>query len=197
MDPRSSARRAVLAAAAVCTVIGGCSKDEPADLFPPGQRTGDPAIDAVLGPLDRAEQATSTVTYRIVRRLGGLASSATVSREGDQRVIDFGNVVFRRGAKGEQTCRGEACSAGWDQTAISDRGVSATFWGPAAARRLRRDAAAKVVPATARTTTVAGQPATCVAVPLGPGTAEYCVFADGMIAQIVEGDVFVDAERVG
>jgi hypothetical protein len=63
------------------------------------------------------------------------------------------------------------------------------------AKRLRRDAVARVGAATTTTRDLAGSTATCVDIPVDGGTKEYCAFADGALARFVGADLTVDVTQ--
>ena len=89
------------------------------------------------------------------------------------------------------------CADGFNPQRISDIGITVDFYATDAAKRLRRDAQAKIGPTTASTAAIAQQPATCVDVPLAGGTAVYCVLDNGVIAKLDEGDVLVTLTLFG
>jgi hypothetical protein len=86
---------------------------------------------------------------------------------------------------------------GFDPQRISDTGVTYEFYAADTAKRLRRDAVAKVGPATASTQAIAGQNATCVDVPVTGGTAVYCALDSGLLAKLDDGDVLVTLTLYG
>ncbi len=216
--PRAARRRwpttAVITAAVALAVlvgailVGGATGQRPhlSDAAVGGSQppTGDPAIDAVLARLDAPLDRPVHAAYRIVRRLGNVTTTAevddgpsTTGGSSVQRTVRIGQVRFETGAQGSTTCRtSTSCAPGLDQSAISDTGVSVDFYRAGAAARLRRDATSKIGPGVASTATVAGQPATCVEIPVGTGQAIYCVADSGVVVRIVEGDVLVDATQV-
>ena len=75
---------------------------------------------------------------------------------------------------------------------MSDTGVTPEFASGDMAKRLRRDAVARIGTPTASTMDVAGATATCVDVPVTGGTKQYCAFDDGALARFVGGDVTID-----
>ena len=64
------------------------------------------------------------------------------------------------------------------------------FYGEASARRLRADATQRIGATAPSAATIAGLPATCVAVPVSAdGAATYCVLENGVLARMDNGDV--------
>ncbi len=163
------------------------------DSFGIGQRTGDPAVDAVLTGLDSvtASPHTFTATYDILTKYGEAPHSATVTVDGARRAVTVDRVRYLDIPDGSQTCVAEACSTGLNPAAISDTQLTIDFYATSAATRLRVDANAKIGPSTARAETVAGRPATCVDVAQSNNTATYCALADGPLAELDDADVRV------
>ena len=71
------------------------------------------------------------------------------------------------------------------------------FYAADTAKRIRRDAEAKIGPAVAHTGTIAGQPVTCVDVPLPGGIAVYCALDNGLVAKVDDGDVLITLTLYG
>ena len=100
----------------------------------------------------------------------------------------------------ERTCAVQPVAA-WlasrREQRISDTLITVDFYAADTAKRLRRDAAAKLGPATGYDEVIADQPATCVDVPLVGGTAVYCALASGLLAKLDDGDVAVTLTLYG
>ena len=75
---------------------------------------------------------------------------------------------------------------------ISDTQLSTDFYARSAATRLRRDADARTGDTVASTVEIAGQPATCVAIPLSSSTETYCALDSGPLARIDAADVRIE-----
>jgi hypothetical protein len=84
------------------------------------------------------------------------------------------------------------CTPVLNAAAVSDTGVTPEFVFGDIAKRLRRDANARIAPATVSTVEIAGQQATCVDVALSGGTKQYCALANGVLARFLGADVTVD-----
>ena len=79
-----------------------------------------------------------------------------------------------------------------DAARISDTQLSPDFYASSAATRLRRDAAARVGPTVASTTTIGGAAATCVEVPVTNANETYCALDDGPLARLDAADVDIE-----
>ncbi|MFZ4717885.1 MAG: hypothetical protein ACOYMR_00580 [Ilumatobacteraceae bacterium] len=166
--------------------------EEPA--FPAGEMTGDPAIDAVLGKLDNATSGPATASYEVLTKYGNTTHPAVVVLDPGKRSVTIGNVHYIQTEALAVTCTedgSQPCVDGFDPQRISDTGITYDFYASDTAKRLRRDADAKIGPATASTATVAEQQTTCVELPLTGGTAVYCVLANGLVAKLDDGDVLI------
>ena len=136
---------------------------------------GDAPVDAVISRLDAAGDATFTATYEITNNFGPVTRTATVSQLPDgRRSVTIGDVRFLFGGTANATCRlgtgVEQCSDGVEDAAVSDLQVTHQFYARSAADRLRTDAGRDVGFTEGDTTEIAGQPATCVSVPVTGGT---------------------------
>lgn len=168
------------------------------DALAAGMPTGDPAIDAVLARFDGADSGPFTAEYDALLKFGNTTRTAVVAVEPGRRSITVGSVRYIENGVTTETCSIDAttlCSNGFDPTRISDTGITTDFYAADTARRLRRDAQAKIGPTVARTETIAGQTAECIEVPLSGGTAVYCVLDNGVLALLDDGDVRVTLTR--
>lgn len=157
-----------------------------------GTMTGDPAIDAVLTNLDGVRDAVFTAEYTGEQLYGGATSTMQVTQSSPtRRSVTIGDVRFLTDGATSQTCRVSTgtCDVGVNAAAVSDTGLTPEFVLGDLAKRLRRDAAAKVGTTTAHTEPFAGQQATCVDVPVDGGTKTYCVLPNGVPASYLGGDV--------
>jgi hypothetical protein len=202
---RSVSRRAVLVIALSTLLLSGCftgkrpyfSEDQ---AFPPGSATGDPAIDAVLALLDGATPGPATAAYDVLTKYGNTTHPALVVLDPGKRSVTIGNTVYIQTETIAVTCTKDLsvpCVEGFDPQRISDTGITVDFYAADTAKRLRRDATAKVGPAVAHQDSVAGQTVTCVDVPVSGGTAVYCALPDGLLAKLDDGDVAVTLTMFG
>jgi hypothetical protein len=161
--------------------------------------TGDPAIDAVLALYDDVRGAVFTANYTAVLAYGSKSSDVRVTQDGRdatnvRRSVTVGDVryITTPGASSTCTVSSAQCTGGIDPARVSDTGVTPEFTFGDMAKRLRRDATARVGSTTASTREMPGGTATCVDIPVTGGTKEYCAFADGVLARFVGADVTID-----
>jgi hypothetical protein len=201
-DPvRSSvvSRRAALALTLCTLLLAGCFTGKRPyfsnnETFPPGSSSGDPAVDAVLARFDGVTTGPATAAYNVLTKYGNVTNPALVALSPGKRSVMVGNTRYIQTEDTAVTCtedRSIACVDGFDAQRISDTLLTVDFYAADTAKRLRRDAAAKIGPATGYDDVIADQPATCVDVPVVGGTAVYCVLANGLLAKVDDGDVFV------
>jgi hypothetical protein len=160
-----------------------------------GALTGDPSIDSVLSLLDSVDSAVFSASYQALVVFNGVASSVTAAQASStQRSMTIGDVRYVTDQNGTRTCSVAAgsCTPVLNAAAVSDTGVTPEFVFGDVARRLRRDANARIGPSVASTREVAGEQATCVDVPLSGGTKQYCALPNGVLARFVGADVTVD-----
>lgn len=190
--------RRVLAAALALVSLTACQVGErpyfSEDPFPAGLSTGDPNVDKVLDKLDALSTEPFTAAYAVLRKYGNLEFTALVAVSAGARAVTLGNTRYLQTEPIVQTCkvdRSTPCLNGLVAQSSSDTGLTVDFYSADAAKRLRRDTAAKVAPTTLYFETFAEQPATCVDLPLPNGTATYCVLDNGVLAKLDDGDVRV------
>jgi hypothetical protein len=198
--------RRALAVLGCALALGSCALGERPyfsdDPLAPGTATGDADIDALLSRMDgvAATQASYVATYSITVLYGGTSHTATAAGDGARTSTTIDGVRFISESGGNvQTCTlatGE-CSPGLMANMVSNTMLTPDFWASDSARRLRRDAQAKVAPTRPYDVTIADQPASCVDVSVTGGVATYCVFQTGVLAKLVDGDVNVDATSYG
>jgi hypothetical protein len=183
---------------AVLTLVGGlsgCFTGDRPTLAEGAGMTGDPAVDAVLSRLDKTRTAVFSADYDILVRFGGTHRTASVVQSSPaRRSITVGRVRFIVDESDTATCdldRG-ACSDTIDAARISDTQLAPDFFATSAAIRLRRHAAARSGPTVASTAKIAGQPATCVAVPVTDAVESYCALDGGPLARLDAPDVKVE-----
>lgn len=210
-DPRrarpatAGSRRLVASIATIAVVATGCGLGQrPTIVETPtavGTMTGDPAIDDVLERFDSESGAVFTADYTAVLAFGSTASIVSVTQDGSEpttirRAVTIGDVRYISTLDNTSTCSviEAACDSGIDPSRVSDTGVTPDFVFGDMAKRLRRDAAARVGTPVASTRQIAGATATCVDVPVTGGTKQYCVFDDGVLARYVGGDLTIDAD---
>ena len=180
-----------------CFATAGCmTGDRPTLASGNDALSGDPAIDAVLERLDRAEDAVFTANYDVTNNFGPVTRSATVTQLADgRRSVTVGDVRFLLGGERTETCTLdtdiETCSTTVDDVRLSDLQITHRFYSRSAASRLRTDAARKVGPSEGYTADIAGQPATCVSVPVGGGSKVWCALDSGPLASYQGPDVVI------
>jgi hypothetical protein len=195
--PSRAARRAAAVAAVLALAGGlsGCFTGDRPTLAEGAVMTGDSAVDAVLSRLDKTRTAVFTVDYDIRVRFGNTDHTATVVQSSPaRRSVTVGHVRFIVDNSDTATCDLDsgACSDTIDAARISDTQLAPDFFATSAAVRLRRHAAARVGPTVASTATIAGQPATCVAVPVTNATETYCALDGGPLARLDAPDVSIE-----
>ena len=157
--------------------------------------TGDAAADAVLSRLDAAGGRTFTADYTIVTKFGNITTPATVVQAGPaRRAITIGRTRFIINGSDTATCDLDAgtCSDSIDLQRISNLQLTADFYDASAAARLRRDTELRAGPTEASTETIAGQAATCVAIPVTGGKSTYCALNAGPLARYDGADLSID-----
>lgn len=196
--PTSSAARrlALFGALALLTVgLTGCFTGKRPTLEDSPASTGDPAVDAVLSRLDLARDAVFTADYVVTTTYDNASRPAgVVQTEATRRSVTVGDVRFIVEGTNTSTCAlstGE-CTSTIDAARISDAQLAPDFFASSADARLRRDASMRVGATTASTTTIAGQPATCVTVPITNRTETYCALDAGPLARLDAGDVTIE-----
>jgi hypothetical protein len=164
-----------------------------------GTVTGDAAIDAILERLDSVGSAVFTAEYSVLLAFGGTSSAATVTQDGTEpaairRSVTIGDVRYITAPQGNSTCSVDAaqCADGIDPARVSDTGVTPDFVFGDMAKRLRRDAVARIATSVTSTREMAGVTATCVDVTVTGGVKQYCVLDSGVLARYVGGDVTID-----
>jgi len=193
---RTARRAGALAAVAAAAIaLAGCFTGERPTLADGPAMSGDPAVDAVLQRLDAARTSTFSVGYDVLTRFGDKRTAVTVVQAGPaRRVITVGHIKFVVDDTAAATCDLDtsACSTTIDAARISDTQLAPDFFATSAAIRLRRDAAARIAPAAGSTEPIAGQQATCVAVPVTGSTETYCALDGGPLARLDAADLRID-----
>lgn len=194
--PPSRRLLAALAMAAAGVAMGtGCITGERPTLAEGPVATGDAAIDGVLSRLDAASASTFGAEYDVLTRFGELRTKATVDQDGAaRRSVTVGRFRFLTEGGTTATCDLDAgsCSDTIEAARISDTQLTPDFYAISAAARLRRDAAVRSGPTVSSAETIAGQPATCVVVPLAGGESTYCALDSGALARIDAADVLIE-----
>jgi hypothetical protein len=198
-------RRGVIALALSALLLAGCFTGKRPhfsdnETFRPGSATGDPAVDAVLAKLDAVSTGPVTAAYTVLTKYGNTTNPALVALSPGKRNVTVGNTVYIQTETMAATCTQDLsvpCVDGFDPQRISDIGLTVDFYASDTAKRLRRDALAKLGPATAYEQVIADQPASCVDVPVTGGTAVYCVLDSGIVAKLDDGDVLVTLTLYG
>jgi hypothetical protein len=186
---------ALVATAAATVALAGCFTGERPTLADGPAMSGDAAVDAVLQRLDAARASVFSVGYDVLTRFGDKHSAASVVQAGPaRRVVTVGHIKFIVDDADAATCDLDTstCSDTIDAARISDTQLAPDFFATSAAIRLRRDAAARIAAPVGSTETVAGQQATCVAVPVTGATETYCALDGGPLARLDAADLRID-----
>ena len=199
-------RRGALVLALSALLLAGCLTGkrphftETTTAIPVGSSTGDAAIDAVLAKLDAPTAGPATAAYSVLTKFGMVTNQAIVVLDGGSRSVTIGNIHYIQTAAANATCTVDGsvpCTGTLDAARVSDIGLTIDFYAADTAKRLRRDAQAKIAPSTSHAETIANQPAQCVDVPLSGGVAVYCVMNNGLVAKLDDGDVAVNLTIYG
>lgn len=198
-------RRLALVVLVGAVLLGGCFTGKrpyftQGTALPPGALSGDQAIDAVLQRFDAASAGPLTAAYTVLTKYGNTTNPAAVVLEPGKRSITIGITRFIQTETFAATCTIDGsipCVDGFDAKRISDTLLTVDFYAADAAKRLRRDAQAKIGPATPRADVIANMPVACVDVPVPGGTAVYCALDTGLVALIDDGDVRVALDAFG
>ncbi|MEL6890331.1 MAG: hypothetical protein AAFP84_01940 [Actinomycetota bacterium] len=169
------------------------------DEAPESASTGDPAIDLVLRRLESVDRAQFTAAFQIDTKFGTLRSTAQVAQAAGQRLTvtvanETVNTRFVDDGDDERTCdlNTAECEAELNDARISNTQLSREFYGPSFARRLRVSADRRIGDPVPSSTTVAGQPAECVEVPVSGGIETYCALDSGVLARFAGADVQIE-----
>jgi hypothetical protein len=193
---RTARRAGVFVATAIATVVlAGCFTGPRPTLADGPVMSGDPAVDAVLQRLDATRTSVFTVGYDVLTRFGDKHTAVSVAQAGPaRRVVTVGHIRFVVDDAQTATCDTDTstCSDTIDAARISDTQLAPDFYATSAAIRLRRDAAARIAPPVGSTETIAGQQATCVAVPVTGATESYCALDGGPLARLDAADLRVE-----
>lgn len=198
----ASAARIVGAVVIATAVLTGCFtgerpsfQDEDAELV----STGNAEVDAVLRRLESVAGSRFTASHMIDTKFGTLESTATVAQSSSQRRVvivqnDAVAVSFLDDGDDERTCdlTTDQCETGLNDARISNTQLAHTYYAPSFANRLRVSADRRIGEPVASSTTIAGQPAACVDVPVSGGTETYCALESGVLARFVGADVEIE-----
>jgi hypothetical protein len=182
--------RPLLAALVAAMLVAGCSgADRPSTEQATSTTAAPPSKDLppeVRAFLDRAapgQHAVFRASYDVLRKLGGVRSTAEVVAEDGNTRITVGDLLVFTGDH-PATCRvsAQSCVGEVREDQLAPFGIFSRFWstGPADALRTvaARDDAGKPV---ASTRTAAGVPLQCLAVPVGASLpATSCTTAEGV-----------------
>ena len=182
--------RPLLAALLAGVLVAGCSggdrpstapEEPPSTTAPAGDLP--PELDAFLQRAAASEDASFEASYAVLRKLGGVRSTATVVAGPGGARITVGDLVVLVGDD-PATCRtsARACVGEVREEQLGEYGIFSRFWssGPADALRtvVRRDDDGRPVPSTRA---AAGVPLECIAVPVGSSLpATSCITPEGV-----------------
>jgi hypothetical protein len=134
---------------------------------------------------DTSSAVTETAVYEVTQAAQQLRAVITVSREPGRSIVEVRGLLFRERDGVRETCNTgtEVCEPDFAEQQLSDLQITTAFWGPAIQSELESPAMdARIGPLTTSDETIAGQRATCVAVP-GPSRSDrYCALASGTLA---------------
>ncbi len=156
--------------------------------------------------VELATDASFTIEYDVVTKFGGLTTTAIVAIDPILgKSVEIGDTRFLYTAEGTtSTCTvstGE-CSNGIDETRVSDRQLTSTFFAQSAMERIRQDARVAVGPANGYASTTAERPTTCADFTVVDSTGAsrtktYCAFdALSVIAVLDTADLSITATTV-
>jgi hypothetical protein len=196
MVPRAAVRpRRLALVVALTVVLGGCFTGERPKLAEGAATTGDPAADAVLSRLDAAGEAVFTADYTVLTKFGSITTPASVVQAGPaRRAVTIGRVRFIISGSDTATCdlHADRCSDTIDVQRVSNLQLTTDFYAASPAARLRRDTELRAGPTRASTETIAGQPATCVVIPITGGESTYCALDSGPLARLDGADLSIE-----
>jgi hypothetical protein len=175
--------------------LSACFTGERPKLAEGATTTGDAAADAVLSRLDAAGEAVFTADYTVLTKFGSVTTPAKVVQAGPaRRAVTIGRVRFIIDGPDTATCdlNSDSCSDTIDVERVSNLQMTADFYAASPAARLRRDTALRAGPTRASTETIAGQPATCVVIPVTGGDSTYCALDSGPLARLDGADLSIE-----
>jgi hypothetical protein len=160
------------------------------------ERKSDPSVQAVTSRLDQARtNGDFTATYDITPTMTGApTANATITVSENSISIAIGDVLYVIEGGVGQTCNADrtACVEGINDARISDLLITHAFWADSASARLRNDAGRTIGTPQPTSETIAGQPATCVDVPVAGGTVVYCALDAGPLARYRGADTTIE-----
>ena len=183
----SPARTLLVALAAAATLAGCVTGERPtlAEEVSADTVTGDPATDAVLALLARADDQPFTADYQVTNNFGPITRDARVVRTPEgHRSITVGDVRFLLEGSTTATCNmaTASCSETIDDAAVSDMQLTHQFYAASAIDRLRTDSERRVGTTEGYATEIGGRPSTGVRVPVDGGQKVYCAADTGVLA---------------
>ena len=156
--------------------------------------TGSAAVDAVIDRVDSLSGTVYTADYDVVTTFDNQTTLARASQSGiGRRSLTIGDVRYLVDGSSVRTCTVSTgqCTDTLDASRVSDVQMTPDFFGTSLSARLRHDAEVAAGEPTASTQEVAGQPATCAAIPVDGTTNTYCVLDNGVLAMLAAGDLIV------
>jgi len=156
MPRRSRVARVAVACTIGALVLSSCFTGprptlEPIDTL---VEVNDPAASAVIDVLAASPTGSFTITYEIVTNFGGLTTNAVVAVDDILGTsVEIGETRYLYTAEGAtSTCSTTTleCATGIDETRVSDRQLTSTFFKQSAIERIRQDTRVAVAPAVGR-----------------------------------------------
>lgn len=194
---RSQRVAGALAGLVALSVLSGCQVGERPTLGPAPADTEDANVVAVLAGLEPDTARAVRAEYRITAPTGAETTAVVEQDESGSSTMIVGDVRYVFDGAESSTCDATgACEPGIDAQPLSEYGISPEFPGAGAAARLRHDAAIRVGPTTADQETIAGEPATCVTVPIADTASVFCTLDGGPLARWRSTDVTVELLEV-
>lgn len=189
----------VLALALSSCFTGSRPTLEPADTLVP---LDDPAAADVVTALATTATTAFTIEYEIVTKFGGQTTRAVIATDEILGTsVEIGDIRYLFTAEGTtSTCSTTTleCATGIDETRVSDRQLTSTFFKQSAIERIRQDARVAVGPATGyEGSTDVGRASRCADFSVvdtqgAARTKTYCVFENyGVIATMDVADLSV------
>lgn len=178
----------------ITIVAAGCQLGARPTLGPAPAPTGDDAVEAVVAELTAGTDRAFTAEYTIRTPRGEETTAIVEQTTATERTVTIATTRYVVDETRRQTCEtgSSACRPGLDPQPISLFAVTPEFFAASAVTRLRSDAMFRVGPSTPAAETIAGEPATCVTVPVADTASVFCALAGGPLARWRTTDVTIE-----